>query len=333
MTKRALSEHVVSTNSIHEALAVRIKTRQMVLALSIAESHSLRQAAERLHMTQPGATRMLQDLERVLKVSIFERTTRGMKPTPAGEVVLTHLRRAASDLNAIQDDLAVLQSGISGRVRIGVIGSMATLLLPRSISALKARAHNVTVEIIEGTHDVLLAGLRSGELDVAVIRTSTELQASDLWFELLFTERFLVVTDSRQRFGAKSIDLAQLVDRPWILPPHGVPVRQRLDAAFMASAGRVPRDVIESASILVNQQLLDEGGLFALMPENVAHHYGKLGLVSIVKVSLPEISGQLTLAGLADRVLMPVVSDFLEDLRTVARMLEKVPYSPKRRNK
>jgi DNA-binding transcriptional LysR family regulator len=210
---------------------------------------------------------------------------------------------------------------------------MAALLLPRSITALKARAPNVTVEIIEGTHDVLLAGLRSGELDVAVIRTSTELQASDLRFELLFTERFLVVTDSRQRFRTKVMDLAQLVDRPWILPPHGVPVRQRLDAAFMASAGRVPMDVIESASILVNQQLLDEGGRFALMPENVAHHYGKLGLVSIVKVSLPEISGQLTLAGLADRVPMPVVSDFLEDLRTVARMLEKFPYSPKRRNK
>jgi DNA-binding transcriptional LysR family regulator len=202
---------------------------------------------------------------------------------------------------------------------------MAALLLPRSITALKARAPNVTVEIIEGTHDVLLAGLRSGELDVAVIRTSTELQASDLRFELLFTERFLVVTDSRQRFRTKVMDLAQLVDRPWILPPHGVPVRQRLDAAFMASAGRVPMDVIESASILVNQQLLDEGGRFALMPENVARHYEKLELVNIVKVSLPEISGQLTLVGLADRVLMPVVSDFLEDMRTVARMLEKVP--------
>jgi len=332
MTKRALSEQVVSINSILEALAMRIKTRQMVLALSIAESHSLRQAAERLHMTQPGATRMLQDLERVLKVSIFERTTRGMKPTPAGEVVLKHLRRATSDLNAIQDDLAVLQSGISGRVRIGVIGSMATLLLPRSISSFKARAPNVTVEITEGTHDVLLAGLRSGELDVAVIRTSTDLQASDLRFELLFTELFLVVTDSRQRFRAKGIDLAQLVDRPWILPPHGVPVRQQLDAAFMASAGRVPRDVIESASILVNQQLLDEGGRFALMPENVAHHYEKLGLVTIVKVRLPEISGQLTLTGLADRVHMPVVSDFLEYMRNVARMLEKVSYSHKIRN-
>ena len=325
MTKRTPSDHVVTPDPVRDALAARIKSRQMVLALSIAESNSLRQAAERLHMTQPGATRMLQDLERILKVNLFERTPRGMKPTSAGEVVLAHLRRAASDLNAIQDDLVVLQSGISGRVRIGVIGSMAALLLPRSITALKARAPNVTVEIIEGTHDVLLAGLRSGELDVAVIRTSTELQASDLRFELLFTERFLVVTDSRQRFRTKVMDLAQLVDRPWILPPHGVPVRQRLDAAFMASAGRVPMDVIESASILVNQQLLDEGGRFALMPENVARHYEKLELVNIVKVSLPEISGQLTLVGLADRVLMPVVSDFLEDMRTVARMLEKVP--------
>ena len=140
MTKRAPSDHVVTPDPVRDALAARIKSRQMVLALCIAESNSLRQAAERLHMTQPGATRMLQDLERILKVSLFERTPRGMKPTSAGEVVLAHLRRAASDLNAIQDDLVVLQSGISGRVRIGVIGSMAALLLPRSITALKARA-------------------------------------------------------------------------------------------------------------------------------------------------------------------------------------------------
>ena len=56
------------------------------------------------------------------------------------------------------------------------------------------------------------------------------------------------------------------------------------------------------------------------------------GLVTIVKVSLPEISGQLTLAGLADRVHMPVVSDFLEDMRDVAKMLKVVPYSSKKRN-
>jgi hypothetical protein len=77
MTKRAPSDHVVTPDPVRDALAARIKSRQMVLALSIAESNSLRQAAERLHMTQPGATRMLQDLERILKVSLFERTPRG----------------------------------------------------------------------------------------------------------------------------------------------------------------------------------------------------------------------------------------------------------------
>ncbi len=323
MAKSAAPVFASGPDQVRDTLAVRTKSRQIALALSIGETRNLRQAAERLHMTQPGATRMLQDLERVLGVRLFDRTTKGMIPTAAGEVVLAHLRRAASDINAISHDLAVLQSGASGRVRIGVLGSMASLLLPRSISALKARAPYVTVEITEGTHDVLIAGLRSGALDAAVVRALTDLQASDLRFELLLTERFLVVTDARQRFGAKPLDLAQLVDRPWILPPHGVPVRQRLDAAFMASAGRVPVDVIESASILVNQQLLDEGGRFAMMPEHVARHYQKLGLVSVIKVRLPEISGQLTLVALAYRETMPAVSAFLEDVRAVAHKLER----------
>lgn len=298
-------------------LAARVKMRQLALATAIGETRNLRLAAQRLGTTQPAATRLLQDLEWALGARLFERSPRGMTPTAEGAAALAHMARALNDIDAIRTELDALGAGASGRVRVGVLGSIATLILPRSISRLKALAPHTTVEITEGTHDVLVAGLRLGELDAVLGRTLTDVRAADLRFELLLEERFAVVTGVGQRGWRSRRSLATLVDAPWILPPQGVPARQRLDAAFLAAAGRVPRDVIESASLLVNQQLLDEGGRFALMPEHVATHYARRGLVAPVACDLPDIHGPLALVTLSERRLLPAAASFLDGLRQV----------------
>lgn len=302
-------------------LAARVKLRQLALATAIGETRNLRLAAQRLGTTQPAATRLLQDLEWALGTKLFERSPRGMSPTAEGAAALAHMTRALNDIDAIRAELDALGAGASGRVRVGVLGSIATLILPRSISRLKAGSPHTTVEITEGTHDVLVAGLRSGELDAVLGRTLTDVRAADLRFELLLEERFAVVTGVGQRGLRSRRGLATLVDAPWILPPQGVPARQRLDAAFLAAAGRVPRDVIESASILVNQQLLDEGGRYALMPEHVAAHYARRGLVARVACDLPDIYGPLALVTLRERRLLPAAAGFLDGLRQVVAEL------------
>ncbi len=75
--------------------------------------------------------------------------------------------------------------------------------------------------------------------------------------------------------------------------------------------------MIESASLLVNQQLLDEGGRFALMPEHVATHYARRGLVAPVACDLPDIHGPLALVTLSERRLLPAAASFLDGLRQV----------------
>ena len=306
-------------------LARRLKLRQVSLALAISDARSLRVAAERLSMSQPAATRMLQDLEWALGVRLFERSARGMAPTLAGQTALLHMHRAIRDIEAIQGELDALSKGATGRVRIGTLGSVASLLLPRSIAVVKAGAPAVIFEIIEGPHDVLVTALRTGELDAALCRALDDTQAPDLLVELLLEETFTVVTGAGGRRQRGKRALASLVDEPWVLPPRGVPVRQRLDAAFLGGAGRVPHDIIESASLLVNQQLLEGSRRFGVMPELVAAHYARRGLVARVATDLSGVRGPIALVTLKGRAPRPAAAAFQNALRKVAAEMGATP--------
>ena len=306
------------TPRVNPALAGRVRLRQLLLLKTIADVGNLRRAASLLQMTQPAATRLLKELEHRLGSVLFDRSPQGMTPTGEGRVVLARAARVLHDVDAIAEDLQHHRLGNGARTRIGVIGSFAGVLLPKALSRLKQDSATTTVEIVEGAQDALIQALRTGSLDLVLGRALSESHADDIQAELLFEERFTIVTGVSVEGRKRRFTLQQLVDEPWILPPRGVPVRVRIDSAFLAAAGRTPADVIESASLLVNQQILDNERRFALMPDHAAGHYARRGLVARVNFTLPEIFGPLTLFTLQDAKPMPAALMLLEALRQVA---------------
>ena len=78
------------TNYTHWFIRARLKTRQLLLLVALAEEGNLHRAAQVLNMTQPAASKLLKDLEDVLEVSLFERLPRGMRPTWYGETMIRH---------------------------------------------------------------------------------------------------------------------------------------------------------------------------------------------------------------------------------------------------
>lgn len=305
------------------ALAGRLRLRQLLLLRTVAEVGNLRRAAALLQMTQPAATRLLQELEHRLGGALFERSSRGMTLTAEGQVALARAMRALHDVDAIADDLAQHRLGHGLRVRIGVPASIAGVLLPRALSRFKQCSPTTTVEIVEGAQDALMQALRAGALDLVLGRALVEAHAGYVQPELLLEERFTIVTGIAVDGRRPRFSLRQLVDEPWILPPRGVPVRMGIDTAFLAAAGRLPMDVIECASLLVIQQMLLSERRFAMMPEHVAAHYARRGLVARVSCAMPDIRGPLSLFTLHDAALLPAAKLLQESLRAVAGELSR----------
>ena len=297
----------------------RLKLRQLLLLRTLAVEGNLRRSAATLNLTQPAATRMLQDLEATLGLRLFERSQRGMTPTAYGEAMIRHAGAVLADLDSAREELSALAQGLHGRVAVGTLVSTASVLLPRTIARAKERSARLQVYVEEGTHDHLLEALLKGDLDLMLGRVLPTTGHEGLVTDVLYQEEFRVVCGTATKVARKRCQLGDLVDRPWIMPPSSVPLRQRLDALFLAQAGRRPVDCVESVSVVTNLALLRETKALGVLPAETAGHYTSLKLVQSLEVSLEGILGPVALMTRRNHGRSAAAEAFIDLLKQVAK--------------
>ena len=300
-------------------LRSRLKMRHILLLAAIDRHKSLHKAAAALHMTQPAATRLLGDLEATLELRLFQRTARGLAPTPHGESLVRHARQMLGTLDHARAELSAISDGASGRVVMGTLLVVAPVLVPQALARFKRSCPRVTVEVREGTLATLLPQLRGGEIDLVVGRLTTDFDSDGLHFEPCYDEPMCVVVGAHHSLAERSgLRLADLGAAAWILPLPETAYRQRIDAAFRNEGVDPPAQLVESVSILTNTMLLQETDMLGVLPYNVARHYVAAGSVRVLDVRLPEPSGPVGMITLAGLTGSPVVEPLLEALRGVA---------------
>jgi DNA-binding transcriptional LysR family regulator len=277
-------------------LSSRIRLRQLELIVAIGRGRSLRQAANDLHMTQPAATRMLQELEAHLGNSLFQRTRRGMVVTPAGEELLRFARSMLEDLRATALRINRLNEGLSGQVGIGSLVSGSPHLLMKVVGRLRSEKPAIHIVIREGHHTSNVIALRAGQLDMSIGRVHDIGNEPDLVHDVLYEEAYCLVCGPGHALARRSrLSLQDVVDQPLALPPRVAIVRVKLDARFMADCGRLPGNVLESVSVVGNLLLLAESPMLALMPRQVAEYFQSLHALKILPLPLTDISAPIVL--------------------------------------
>lgn len=297
-------------------LRTRLKMRQILLLVALDDHRSMHKAASHVGMTQPAATRLLSDLERLLKISLFERNSRGMSPNGYGQSLIRHCRMILTTLDHARDEINAISSGTTGRTAIGTLQVAAPMLVPRGILRFKQNHPNHTLLIREGTTSTLLPALWRGELDLLVGRAANDTAGEGLKFEALYEESMCIVAKKMHRLAnRKYIKFSTLAKEAWIMPTPDSIYRQRLDNAFKKSGINPPSAVVESISILTNMLLIKESNMLAVMPSKVAKHYAQLGELEILSVKPPSPSGPVGIISVLGRPLNPVATDFIQALR------------------
>jgi DNA-binding transcriptional LysR family regulator len=296
----------------------RFKSRQLMLVLCIGETGSLRQAAEMVFMSQSAATRLLHELEQSMDVSLFERSSKGMLPTPAGELMIDHCRAMLTSMKDAFSDVKATAAGQAGTLRVGVFGGADPDLVASVMARIRDELPGLRVSWEEAPLDMLLAALKSGELDMVVSR----MQGTDLdpafRFEVVYVERFVVVCGVQNAVGAASPapSLADLVDKTWILPPASTQARHNINTYFVAALGALPSRVIESASPLGSLALLKNSDAVGVMPSRIASFMKSE--VRALDVSIGDFARPVIAVTLRDRLAKRQVDRFLELLRQAA---------------
>ncbi|AEC20768.1 LysR family transcriptional regulator [Pusillimonas sp. T7-7] len=300
-------------------LRSRLKIRQLQLLSSLGETGNLHRSAVQLSMAQPTATKLLQQLEAVLEVELFERSKRGMAPTTHGLAMIRHARCLLADLDAARDEMHALSEGSSGTLTVGIMVSSASTILPRAIAELACSHSHLRIAVKEGTHAMLIASIQRGDMDFALGRVMHGAGMEYLNYELLYMEEYCVVSGVGHPLAARrQLSLHMITEQRWVLPPSSMPLRQRFDTMLLAELGRRPRNVLESVSLLFNLQLLQEGNMLALMPVEIARHFAASKQLRILPVPLDGFFGPVGLITRGGRRLSPAAQTLVDELKRIA---------------
>lgn len=284
----------------------RLKLRQLRLLVAVGTHGNIQNAAQELGISQPAATKMIQDLELDFEVRLFSRTNRGVVPTVFGETLIRHGKLIFAQVSNAAQELDDLNEGNSGRVVVGTLLAASTSLLPAAIEILLADRPNVAVKISEGTNEVLMPGLLSGEIDMVVGRLPSHRHRDKIRQEKLFEDRILAICGTQHPLAErKNIAFAQTKPFGWILPPLETTLRRQADQFFVGQQQYVPPVMIESVSYLTNRSLLQKRNLIGLMPAEVVSEDIAKGYLSQLDWTVPFGQGPIGVSLRANDDLSP----------------------------
>ncbi|WP_233888228.1 LysR substrate-binding domain-containing protein [Paraburkholderia flagellata] len=302
----------------------RLKTRQLLLVVALAEEGNIHRAAAALNMTQPAASKLLRELEDMLGAVLFERMPRGMRPTLYGDALIRHARAVLGSLDQAQEELSALKAGRLGHVAVGAITSPGVRVLPAAVAAVKRTHANLRVSVEIDASNVLLEHLAQDKLDVVLGRLSAEHDKLQLRYEPLTGEPVCaVVRPGHPMLGqtadkAHPIALADIARATWVVPPVGSVLRHRFELMFQRASLAPPSNVVETPALLFITRVLEQSDMIAVLTEDVAHYYAAHGMVAILPVPMDCQMDDFGIITRADRLFTPAASVMIEALRQVS---------------
>lgn len=297
----------------------RLKLKQLRLLVAVGEFGSIQHAARELQISQPAATKLIQDLELDFEVQLFRRTNRGVIPTDYGKALIRHGNLIMAQVSNAAQELDDLTEGSSGRVVVGTLIAAAPILLPSAIRKVITERPNVAIKVVEGTNDALMPALYSGQIDMIVGRLPAFRARAELVQEKLFDARVVAVVGKQHPLaGKKSVTFNQIRPFGWILPPPETTLRRQIDQYFVGQRQYVPPAALESVSYLANRSLFRELDLVGLMPEHVVAHDVNSGLLVELDWSVPFGKGPVGISYRGPDSLSPAAFEFLKALHEVS---------------
>ena len=306
---------------------LKISIRQIVLLNALDEFRNMGRAAVSMHMTQPAVSHLLQQLEEKLGVKLFERLPRGMEPTIYGEVMVRYAKSVIHDFDHAEAEIAELAQGASGLVRIGSVIEPVPILLTKSLLAFKAENPGVRISLEVGTSDALVPLLIRGDLDLVLGRIPDQLQNQNL--EIVFFEmgeHMSVIARPGHRLAGKTkIDFSDIADATWILHPVGSPIRLRVESALKQAGVTARLDIVETASLLATTSMIEASEMIAVVPHDVAQHFAKYGMVTILPMELPTLMVNPGMITRKSKILSPSAQKLLNYLKQYGKVLSAIP--------
>jgi LysR family transcriptional regulator, hydrogen peroxide-inducible genes activator len=282
-----------------------ITLRQLRYFDALADHGQFGRAAAACGVSQPALSMQLKELEEVLGAALVERGARQVRLSRFGEEAVLRVREILRSVDEMRDLARASRDRLAGRLRIGMIPTIAPYFLPTAVANIGRRHPELDIHVREALTSTLIHELLDGRLDAAVVALPV---SEPLLAEVaLFKEQFLLVRPSEEE-GAPVPTSKQLRSMRLLLLEEGHCFRDQA-LSFCKMQSSLPREALDASSLSTLVQMVSAGMGVTLIPEIAAAVETRSASVSVARFKKPQPSRTI---GMIWRKTSPLAAQFLQ---------------------
>ena len=289
--------------------------RQLEYILAVKEAGHFRKAADLCYVSQATLSEMIKRLEDELEIQIFDRTRSPVVPTLEGEEVIKRAKDIIMGSNQLKQLKSTLKGRLSGTLKIGVIPTIAPLLLPIIIKPFVSKYPDIELKIKEATTDQLISDLEFEKIDAAIL--ATPLADNDLIEYPLYTEPlkvYGVLDKSKQLISTSELKKSTV----WLLEEGHCFKDQVVSICGLENqSNQLDGLDIQCSSFATLVGLVDDFGGYTLLPELYVKIMSKKRQSKTRSFKSPEPVRQISCMVYRPFVKKPQIAALCETIKSV----------------
>jgi DNA-binding transcriptional LysR family regulator len=272
-------------------MLAEMELRHLRYFVAVAEEENVSRAALKLHVSQPGISRQIHDLEDEIGFQLFERSAKSVRLTGAGKVFLTEARVLLEHADEAVKKARAVSGGIAGEMNVGYAPSLTVQILPQALRTFQEKFPNVRVALHDLSTEEMLSQVGERKLQVALtVRPPAKLLRELNFEELARYATCVAVAPNHLLAKSKSISLEQISREPLIaFSRKDYPEYHEMLEKLFAPVGRKPRIVGEHDGVSSIVAAVEAGRGFALVSSCVACMVGPRLKLLPIKPALPAV--------------------------------------------
>jgi DNA-binding transcriptional LysR family regulator len=309
---------------VSDRIGRRMKLHDLHVLMAVVQAGGMGKAARQLNTSQSAISRSIAELEHAFGVRLLDRSRRGVEPTPYGRTLLDTGAAVFDELRQGVKSIEFLTDPTVGEIRVAGNEHIVAGLIATVFSRLRRRHTGIGIDVTSaGAVSDQHSQLRNRKVDVVLGRLAQS-NEEDIHSEVLFHDRLVLVAGSQNRWSRRrKVELSELSDEPWILPPPDSPAGAIVADVFRASGFRFPPRGLTRGPVHLLCALVGTGPFLGVFPDSLLRFGANLPPLKILPLELRTPPLPVGIMTMKSRTISPVTQLFIECAREVAAPLAR----------
>ena len=290
---------------------------QLKYTLAVAEHGNFTTASEKCFVTQPTLSMQVQKLEEELGVTIFNRSTKPLQVTEVGEKVLNQARKIIEESTRMNDVISEEKGVIGGTLKVGIIPTVTSTLLPLFLNIFTKKHKNVDLKIEEFNTETIIQKLEDNSIDCAI--AATPLSNNKIVERPLYYEPFVAYVPKHHSLsGNKYLEIDDLTNGDLLILQDGHCFRnQVLNLCSLEDLNKQYELKSGSFETLIN--LSNNGPWMTIIPYLHSNNLSPKNIENVIPFQDPAPAREISMIYSKSQLKLPVINALMSNISSVIR--------------